>query len=183
MKKLLLLGDSIRLGYREAVAKELEGKFDVWSPDDNCRFAKYTLCHLNGWLLEWGEKPDIIHWNNGLWDTCVRYEEDGCFADLEEYTRDMLKVLRELKKLTPNVIFATTTPVHPEKAMQNNDDIDRYNAHIVPILKAQGVIINDLNALVRPHIDEYICEDKIHMTDAGKAACGKAVADIVLNLK
>ena len=179
MYKLLLLGDSIRLGYREAVAKELEGEFEVWSPDDNCRFAKYTLCHLKGWLETWGEVPDVIHWNNGLWDTCVRYKEDGCFVSVEEYVRDMLKVLRELKKLTPHIIFATTTPVHPEKAMQNNDDIDRYNAHIVQILRQEGVIINDLNSLVATDIEKYICEDKIHLSQAGVELCGKAVADSV----
>ncbi len=183
MKKLLLLGDSIRLGYREEVAKNLEGEFEVWSPEDNCRFAKYTLCGLNGWLETWGEKPDVIHWNNGLWDTCVRYEEDGCFSSVEDYVRDMLKILRELKKYTPNIIFATTTPVNPLHENQDNETIDRYNAHLVPILREEGVIINDLNALVRPHIDEYICEDKIHMTAAGQAACGKAVADIVMQVK
>ncbi len=179
MLKLLLLGDSIRLGYREAVAKELEGEFEVWSPEDNCRFAKYTLCHLRGWLDSWGEVPDVIHWNNGLWDTCVRYEEDGCFTSVEDYLRDMLKILRELKKLTPHIIFATTTPPHPAHPNQSAEVIARYNAHIVPILREEGVIINDLNALVSDDLDKYICEDRLHLSEAGVELCGKAVADSV----
>lgn len=182
MQKLLLLGDSIRLGYREAVQKELEGEFEVWSPDDNCRFAKYTLCNLVGWLQECGA-PDVVHWNNGLWDTCVRYEEDGCFTSVEDYVRDMLKILRELKKHTSKIIFATTTPVNPLHENQNNETIARYNAHIVPILREEGVVINDLNALVLPNIDAYICEDKIHLSEAGVQACGKAVAEAVRKLK
>ena len=40
----MLLGDSIRLiGYGQKVEEMLKDRFEIWQPEDNCRFAKYTL--------------------------------------------------------------------------------------------------------------------------------------------
>lgn len=48
MKKVLLLGDSIRMGYAEYVKELLKNKFDVYYDDnDNGRFAAYTLWQAN----------------------------------------------------------------------------------------------------------------------------------------
>ena len=47
MKKVTLLGDSIRqIGYGKTVAEELgkEG-IEVFQPEENCRFSKYTLSY------------------------------------------------------------------------------------------------------------------------------------------
>jgi len=38
MKKVMLLGDSIRLSYKDDVAKRLAGKTEVMGPEENCRF-------------------------------------------------------------------------------------------------------------------------------------------------
>ena len=44
MKKVVLLGDSIRLwGYGTKVPEMLGEDYEVWQPEDNCRFVKYTL--------------------------------------------------------------------------------------------------------------------------------------------
>lgn len=67
--------------------KNLENEFEVWAPPKNCRFAKYTLCNLKGWLNAYGETPNVIHRNNGFWDTCIRYEEVEkyeCFCELKD---------------------------------------------------------------------------------------------------
>jgi hypothetical protein len=58
MKKILLLGDSIRQSYQSLVKEILSGKADVVWPEDNCRFAKYTLWYVNMWTDQFG-KPDI----------------------------------------------------------------------------------------------------------------------------
>ena len=43
MKKIVLLGDSIRqIGYGTKVPEMLGTDFSVWQPSDNCRFAEYT---------------------------------------------------------------------------------------------------------------------------------------------
>ena len=48
MKKVLLLGDSIRMGYDDYVKEELDGKCEVvYDAEDNGRFAAYTLWQAN----------------------------------------------------------------------------------------------------------------------------------------
>jgi Lysophospholipase L1 and related esterases len=183
LKKVILLGDSIRQYYQEEAIKNLGSEYTVWQPGENCRFARFTLNSLRFWLPEC-PNPDIIHWNNGLWDTAQIYEEDGSFTPIEEYISDMKKILRELKKTGAKVIFATITPVNPKKELDPksknvNSRIAEYNRRITEVMKVEGVPVNDLYSLVYPNIESYICEDYVHLTQAGKEACGKAVADAI----
>lgn len=172
MKKITLLGDSIRLGYGAKVPALLGDHYEVFQPEENCRFAKYTLRMLFDYKDQISGS-DVIHWNNGLWD-CTELFGDGTFTPVEEYVATMLRIARLLKEVTPNVIFATTTPTHPEYPHTHNDKIDIINAALVPKLAEMGIIINDLHAIVAAH-PEYICEDQIHLTDEGFEACAKQV--------
>ena len=71
MTKILLLGDSIRENYQEKVKELLFGdNCEIFHPDENCRFSRYTLNSLKFWL-PMCPNPDIVHWNNGLWDTLI----------------------------------------------------------------------------------------------------------------
>ena len=93
MKKVVLLGDSIRwMGYGKKVPEMLGDDYEVFQPNDNCRFVKYTLRGL----FEWKEDlkgADIIHWNNGLWDTSTDLFSDGKpFTEENEYVDNMLRV-------------------------------------------------------------------------------------------
>ena len=67
MKKVLLLGDSIRMGYDEYVRDLLKGKAEVYFEEDNGRFAAYTLWQVNQVFRHQGQF-DVVHWNNGYWD-------------------------------------------------------------------------------------------------------------------
>ena len=51
MKNVLLIGDSIRIGYGKAVKRTLEGKANVYFPTENCRFASYVLRYLHEYGL------------------------------------------------------------------------------------------------------------------------------------
>lgn len=181
MKKVVLMGDSIRLiGYGRKLPELLGEGYTVWQTEDNCRFVKYTLRMLFD-CREDIKDADIIHWNNGLWDTSTGLFDDGGkpFTDEEEYVKNMLRVAEELLKITPNVIFATTTPVHPDYRYNSNQVIKRYNAVIVPKLEAMGVRINDLHALVSQDVEGYICEDQLHLNEKGAQACAEQVANAI----
>lgn len=175
MKKIVLLGDSIRLwGYGTRVPELLGEDYEVWQPEDNCRFVKYTLRGL----FDWQENlagADVIHWNNGLWD-CTELFEDGLFTSEAEYIENMERVAKRLLAITPRVIFATTTPVLDGFVWTHNDKINRFNEIIVPRLKALGVRINDLGALVQSNPEKYIsATDKIHLSAEGIAVCSEQV--------
>lgn len=178
MKKVWLIGDSIRIGYQPHVAAALSEIAVVAGPEDNCRFAKYTHWYIDIWSNDLG-KPDVIHWNNGMWDV-YRHAEDGFpFTSLDEYVATMKKVLDRLKKYRVPLIWATTTPVKQGHPHCRNEEIDRYNEAIIQLMQTAGVAINDLNTVIRTHSDIYIGEDGMHLTDQGSMACAKAVADAV----
>ena len=63
MKKVTLLGDSIRqIGYGTMVPELLGEEYEVFQPDDNCRFAKYTLRMLFDYRAQI-EGSDVIQFD------------------------------------------------------------------------------------------------------------------------
>jgi lysophospholipase L1-like esterase len=175
--KVVFLGDSIREQYAPKVTELLGEEFEVWHPNENCRFSKYTLRGLFGWANAM-KGADIVHWNNGLWDICDLWG-DGTFSSEEEYVANMLRILGILQKNHKKIIFATTTPVRPENRYDKNVNIDRFNQIIVPILKERGVIINDLNGLLKTDVYRYIREDCIHLSEDGIELCANQVAQYI----
>ena len=179
MIKVALLGDSIRqIGYGPKVPSLLGDEYSVWQPNDNCRFALYTLRGMFDWRAQL-EGCDVIHWNNGLWDVCELFG-DGPFTEPTYYVETMLRIAGLLQKYARRVIFATTTPVLPANAHNKNVVIADYNRIIVPKLEALGIAIDDLYSIVYPKLNEYIrSDDNIHLTEAGIDACAAAVADSI----
>lgn len=186
MKQVLLLGDSIRMFYQNRVKELLGEAYQVSAPEENGRFAAYTLNSLRMWLPTF-PKPDIIHWNNGLWDTAVLYAEDGCFTPLDEYVRSLERILRRLRMTRAKIIFATTTPTHPGKEQwtgemppkHSNADIRRYNEAAAALMKREGVPVNDLYSLVCGDIEHYVSDDWIHPSPEGIETLAKAVANTI----
>ena len=178
MKRVMLLGDSIRMSYQGTAERELADIADVWAPDDNGRFVKYTLWYISAWVEECGS-PDLIHWNNGIWDIYRQNPEIGIFTPLDEYLLYLQKALRELRKTKARIIWGTTTPVRPACTTCRNADIDRYNAEAARFMTTEGIAINDLNALLKHDVDAHLAEDHVHLSDAGIAACGKGVAQAI----
>ena len=176
--RLLLLGDSIRMNYQNTVSELLKDEFDVVFPTENCRFAKYMLNELERYILAAG-KPDIVHWNAGAWDSAVVNPEDGMFTPVEEYCRYLSRIGRELLKIRPKVIFATTTPVLPGSVNQHLEYIQSRNEAAVPLMKKMGIVIDDLYSFVLPRRKELLKDDRIHLNPAGAEAVGRAVADSV----
>ncbi len=178
MKKVTLLGDSIRLmGYGPLVEEQLASECEVFQPSENCRFAKHTLRGIFEWRKEM-EGSLAVHWNNGLWDTCDIFG-DGPFSDEEEYVKNMLRIADVLQSRYGKVIFATTTPVAGKNSYNDNQTIARYNEILVPKLVERGVLINDLYSVVIADLDRYLCEDTIHLSREGSALCADRTVDIL----
>ena len=180
MKKVVLLGDSIRMSYGPTVAKLLGEEFSVWEPDDNCRYAQYTFQNL--WEKHWADNVkdcDIIHWNNGLWDVCNLYN-DGVFTPIEFYVQTMVRIAKHLQECSKTVIYATSTPVRKTNPNIQESDVERFNKAIVPELEKLGIVINDLHSLIAADIPRYISPvDHIHLTDEGVALCASQVEKVI----
>lgn len=174
MKKVILLGDSIRaIGYGPKVAEALSDEFEVWQPGDNCRFAQYTLRMLHDHRAAF-EGCDVVHWNNGLWDTCDTFG-DGPFTSIEFYVDTMVRIATLLQQRAKSVIFATTTPTR----RYDQQRIVAYNEALVPRLQALGVVINDLHGLLSDDVPRYIRDDLVHLTEEGAAICAEQVERLI----
>jgi len=178
--KVMLIGDSIRLGYQDKVIELLEGRADVVGPGENCRFSAYTLFNLagSGWVP--GDDYDVIQWNNGQWDTC--HMPDGkIHTPLDIYIELQERIAGILMKKTKRLVFATTTPVWPEQFEnatvhpRRNEDIEEYNAAAVDLMGRLGVEVNDLNSPVKEDLKRYICDDMVHLTPDGASLCAERV--------
>ena len=186
MKNLLLIGDSIRMGYDKAVQKTLEGKANVYFPAENCRFASYVLRYLHEYkALMNNEKVDVIHWNAGLWD-CLRLFEEEPHTPIEVYAYYIDRICVRIKKLFPNakVIFATSTAVLSEKMSKDfkryNEEIEAYNQAAVEVVKKHGFAINDLYA-ISTSLTEDAHSDPVHYyTAAGTKAFTNQVLSYVV---
>lgn len=177
MKKVLLLGDSIRMGYQPYVQKLLKDQADVWGSGDNGRFAKFTLWGVNHWIREFGV-PGIVHWNNGLWDLHHEAPMVEAITPLQEYLVTLRRIINELERTGAVIIFATTTPVPPDATGRSNAEIDLYNEEAAALMASRNIEINDLNGLVKRN-PQYIHEDKLHLTEEGSSACALQAASII----
>jgi lysophospholipase L1-like esterase len=173
--KVILFGDSIRLiGYGSAVPALLGDAYEVWQPETNGKFVSNVLRDLFD-MADQIAKADIVHFNSGEWDICELFD-DGPFTPLDFYVSQIMRIADILLARGKKVIFATTTPVRPENRHNRTDVIARYNAAVVPLLKEKGVAINDLYSIVAQDIYENVCEDTIHLSDAGIKLCAESTA-------
>ena len=177
MKKIILLGDSIRLSYGNRVRELLGEGYTVWQPEDNCRFAAYTLRMLFDYKAQL-EGADVIHFNCGLWDMCDLFG-DGPFTPLEVYAEQMVRIAKILKTYAPVVIFATTTPPSPKMWGHDLDRVRAYNAAAMAALEPLGVLFDDLFTPVAEDIDRMISEDYLHASPYGVEILANRVADCI----
>lgn len=184
MKRVMLLGDSIRMSYQPLVAERLAGEAEVWGPDENCQFSLYTLSALPRWLGQFQE-PDVVHWNNGIHDVGHNPNRAPVQIPLEVYRGNVEFILRQLLAARARVVWATMTPVHPERPFRGdqwswrNEEIDAYNAAALEVMTAQGIAVNDLHGLVAAEVDGLLSDDQLHLSGEGMARCADAVTAAV----
>ena len=191
MKKLprvVLLGDSIRLGYQDQVRYELTDEALLWSPIENGQHSFNLLLNFNQWVV--AKQPDVLHLNAGIWDTLrVARGSHIQVVPLEAYAQNVGNLVALAREYAfAQVIWATTTPIneaHYEKTLRRlgnsgghtNADILRYNQAAIEAAQANGATINDLHALVMQNDpDQLICGDGVHFTTAGSELLGHQVA-------
>ena len=177
-KKVLLLGDSIRLqGYGSLVKEMLEKECEVFAPEDNCRFAQYLLRMLFDYSYM-TDNCDLVYFNAGLWDVCDLFG-DGTFTPISVYLDNMERIADILIKRCKKVVFATTTPVTEDNPYNRNSEIVEFNEKVSALLKKKGVIIDDLFAIVNADIPNNICEDMIHLTKPAAKLCADHIAKLI----
>ena len=190
MKNIVLLGDSIRLQYQDKVRELLGDGYRVYAPDANCAYTKNTLWNIRFWISSFNlDRIDLIHWNNGIWDHHRTTDDAEPFCSLPEYIQLNERLYRQLAAYTGNLIWAATTPggaglkEDPNSLTflcreEWNREIALYNSTLAGMLRAEGVGIDDLYAVIGAD-DAYIGGDGIHLSPAGIDAAAASVAGSV----
>lgn len=173
LPRVLLLGDSISIGYTLPVRARLAGKANVHRPAENCSDSAKGIRTLDKWLGD--GKWDVIHFNFGLHD--VKYlDEKGAYvppekgkqvASPEQYEKNLREIVARLKKTGAKLIFATTTPVPGGSQGRVEHDEIRYNAAAARVMKENGVAIDDLHALATAQQAKIQLPKNVHFTKEG----------------
>ena len=185
MKKVLLIGDSIRLGYDKYVKLALKEKAEVIYPTENCRSSAYVLRSMFFWneWLKLDEDIDVIHWNAGLWD-CLRLLDGKHLIPLDQYKENIERICFHFKKWFPKakIIFATSTPVQEElfgECKRLNKDIEMYNDVACKIVKGQGGYIDDLYTVMNNYPISYHSDGTHYYTKEGTEVITNAVLESI----
>jgi hypothetical protein len=127
--KIVLIGDSIRLGYAQRVAERLTDKAVVISTPENGGDSANVLAHLDEWVLR--QKPDVVHLNCGLHDL-KRSKKDGHHqVELDRYSENLRRIVARIRGETDAaLVFANTTPILDARHAQRGADFDRTEADV-----------------------------------------------------
>lgn len=183
LPRVLILGDSISIGYTVPLRKELEGQANVHRPAANCGPSSRGVEALDSWLGT--GKWDVIHFNHGLHDLKFVDEQGKNAAPekghrqvpLDQYEKNLNTIVARLKKTGARLIFATTTPVPPGEPQRKVGDDQAYNAIAWKVMKEQGVAVDDLYAAVAPEFDRYaIRPGNVHFNPEGYALLARQAA-------
>jgi arylsulfatase A-like enzyme len=194
--RVLLLGDSISVGYTPFVQEALEGRAVVVRPMrgkkvENCQGTTRGVEALDRWLaLEPGDW-DVIHFNFGLHDLKRVHpvtgrnsddRKDPHQADPKRYERQLEEITERLAATGAQLVFATTTPVPkgPLSPYREPNDVTRYNRVARRVMKRAGVTVNDLYELVQDQEPSILRSGDVHFDERGSRLLAERVAEAVL---
>lgn len=194
--RVLILGDSISIGYTSYVQKMMENEAVVMRPTgtpnpktkkaraENCAGTTKGINHIDRWLEIDGGNWDVIHFNFGLHDLKrvkpggknSNDPNDSRQAELDVYEKQFQEITDKLKATGATLIFATTTP-YPAGVQPHRDpqDAERYNDVAKKIVIAHGGSINDLYAFALPKLKEIQQPMNVHFSAKGSQAFAEQV--------
>ena len=185
LPNVLIIGDSISIGYTRQVRDGLRGKANVIRPNTNCGDTQMGLAGLKKWIgvNHW----DVIHFNWGLWDLCYRNPQSKnqgqrdkvngkLSTSLEDYEKNLETLVLQLRATGATLIWASTTVVPAGEAGRLTGDEVKYNVAAERIMKKYGVQIDDLYATSKALSPECTKPGDVHYTSEGYA---KLAAQVV----
>lgn len=185
LPRVLLIGDSISIGYTVPTRELLKGKANVHRIPANGGPTPNGLKNLASWLGDgtW----DVIHFNWGLHDlkyvgskgdTLVPVTTPGANMQvpLADYEKYLARLVQQLKATGAKLIWCTTTPV-PEGARGRipGDEV-KYNEAAARVMKTAGIPVNDLYAHAQKKIADIQNKADVHFSPAGSKYLAEKVA-------
>jgi acyl-CoA thioesterase-1 len=204
LPNVLILGDSISIGYTPFVKEMFAGRANVYRPTlgngqpENCEGTTKGVQDIDRWLTKTGigtpmsitagSQWDIIHFNFGLHD--IKHVDpltgknsnnpkDPQQADLKQYKKNIAIIVEKLKATDATLIFATTTP-YPDDVqgvLRDPGMPAKYNNAAVKIMNRNGIVVNDLYAFMLPRLSELQLPRNVHFKPEGYKALAVKVVE------
>ena len=175
LPRVLLIGDSISIGYTLPVRELLQGKANVHRIPTNGGPTKNGTANLEKWLGT--GKWNVIHFNWGIHD--LKFMPDGQRqVEPEDYEKNLRTLVTTMKLTGAKLIWATTTPIPDGELVPSRrfGQVPEYNAIAKKVMQENGVAIDDLNAAITPRLAELQNPKDVHYKPEGYAFLAKQVA-------
>ena len=188
LPNVLLIGDSISIGYTEPVVINLKGLANVRRVQGNSGDTNKGLDKLDQWL---GDKQwDVIHFNWGLHDLCYRHPKsklqgkrdkvNGTQAvPLEDYAENLEELVKRLKETGATLIWASTTLIPEAEAGRVVGDEIKYNKVAAEIMERHAIRINDLHTYSTTITETFTKPGDVHFNKIGYQKLGSEVSKLI----
>jgi hypothetical protein len=157
--RVLIVGDSISIGYFPLVKETFKNEAEIIHNPGNAQNTTVGLANIHQWIGK--EKWDVIQFNWGLWDLCRRSDTSSLYGkrdklsgvpdnNIDDYAKKLEELVVLLKQTNAKLIFVTTTAVPEDEPGRVAEDVERYNNIARSIMKKHQVFITEL---YEPSID------------------------------
>lgn len=177
LPRVLLIGDSISIGYTLPVRELLLGKANVHRIGENGGPTINGTAKIDTWLAN--GKWDVIHFNWGLHD--IKTDTGKHQVGIEDYERNLRELVKKMKATGAKLIWCSTTPVPAGelKPPRSDADVVAFNAVAKKVMIENGVEIDDLYAYALPKLAEIQRPVNVHFTPDGSKVLAKQVASSI----
>lgn len=182
LPRVLLIGDSISMGYTLPVRELLKGKANLHRIPANAGSTKDGVAKIESWLGT--GKWDVIHFNWGLHD--LKHWKDGKLdpagpqvSTLDEYEKNLRDLSKRLKATGAKLIWATTTPMPEGSDGRTAGEETKYNEVASRVMKDLGVPTDDLRAACMAKLASWQRPQNVHFTTEGSAGLAAKVASAI----
>lgn len=189
LPRVLLIGDSISIGYTLPTRAELKGVANLHRIPTNGGPTSKGLEGIDKWLGT--KKWEVIHFNWGLHDLCYRDPKSKTQGNrdkvngvvthsVQHYAVNLEKLVVRMQKTGAHLIFATTTPVPKGEAGRKVGDDLRYNRVALAVMKKYKVEVNDLHAVMADKMDKFGTKPgNVHFKAEGSRMLARQVGSVI----
>lgn len=183
---ILIIGDSISIGYTPFVTEALTEQAIVIHNEGNAQHTGTGLKKIEEWLgdTDW----DIVQFNWGLWDLAYRHDDANTQGkrdkingkvtfSVEQYAENLEALVKILKQKTDaKLIFVTTSYVPDGEVGRYVEDALKYNAAALKIMKKHNILVNDIYLKSKEiHAKHGTAPDNVHYTKEGSKELAKHI--------
>lgn len=192
LPRVLLIGDSISIGYTLQVREMLKGKANVHRPPTNCAATIHGLKGVDQWLEIGGKdkKWDVIHFNWGLHDLKYMGPKGQNLADPKaktsrqqvppaEYEKNLRRLVKRLQKTGARLIWRNTTPVPEGAKGRVPGHSAEYNEIAAKVMKEMKVEVHDLYSFAKKNASRIQRKADVHYTKEGSLELAREVVKFI----